>query len=98
MMRLCHDDFVKDDSTVADWFSQQEMLEMIYIHKSFNTSLTQGANFEASNEWALVGYRNGRIKPIPAGDRAECNKQLCGKKYSGRGFRVNWSYNLIGPG
>lgn len=97
MMRLCRDDFLKDDSTLADWFSQEEMLELVYIHKSFNWSFTQGANFQASNEWALVGYRNGPLKPIPAGDRKEeCNK-LCGKKYSGRGFTVNWSYNLIGP-
>ncbi len=35
MMRLCHDDFVKDDSPIADWFSQEEMLELVYIHKNF---------------------------------------------------------------
>lgn len=96
MMRLCHDDFAKDDSSIADWFSQQEMLELVYIHKSFNKSLTQGANFQASNEWALVGYRNGPLRPTPPGDRKEC-KQLCGKKYSGRGFTVQWSYREIGP-
>ncbi len=97
MMRLCHDDFVKDGSSIADWFSQQEMLELVYIHKNFNTSLTQGANFQASNEWALVGYRNGPLRPIPPGDRKECNNQLCGKKYSGRGFTVQWSYREVGP-
>jgi hypothetical protein len=97
MMRLCHDDFVKDDSSVANWFSQEEMLEMVYIHKSFNWSFSQGANFQASNEWALVGYRNGSIRPTPPGDRRNECKELCPEEYSGRGFTVNWLPETIGP-
>lgn len=92
MMRLCHD--FLDDSAIGDWFSQQETLELVYIYKNITGS--QGANFQAANEWALVGYRNGALRPIPAGDRKECT-QLCSKEYSGPGFTVQWSFRTIRP-
>jgi hypothetical protein len=94
MMRLCRDDLVKDDSSIADWFTQEQMLEMVYIHK--NLTGTQAANFQASNEWALVGYRAGSIRPTPPGDRKEC-KERCAKPYDGPGFTVRWLPWTIRP-
>ena len=94
MMRLCHDDFVKDDSSIADWFTQEEMLELVYMHK--NQTGTQAANFQASNEWALVGYRGGSVKPTPPGDRKDC-KERCSEDYSGAGFTVRWKPWTVGP-
>lgn len=95
MMRLCRDYLSKEDSSIADWFTQQEMLEMIYIHK--NQTGTQAANFQASNEWALAGYNNsGSLRPTPPGDRKDC-KPRCPKSYSGPGFTVNWFPFVIRP-
>jgi hypothetical protein len=96
MMRLCRDHLSKEDSSIADWFTQEEMLEMIYIHKNLNTHLKQGANFAASNEWALVGYRAGSIRPTPQGDRHDC-KGRCSEPYSGPGFTVRWLPKVIRP-
>ena len=96
MMRLCRDHLSKEDSSIADWFTQEEMLEMIYIHKNLNTHLKQGANFAASNEWALVGYRAGSIRPTPQGDRNDC-KGRCSEPYSGPGFTVRWLPKVIRP-
>lgn len=95
MMRLCRDYLSKEDSSIADWFTQQEMLEMIYIHK--NQTGTQAANFQASNEWALAGYNNsGSLRPTPPGDRKNC-QATCPKAYSGPGLTVNWLPFVIRP-
>jgi len=92
MMRLCHD--FLDDSAIGDWFSQEETLELVYIYKNITGS--QGANFQAANEWALTGYRNGSLRPFPPGDRKECT-EMCSKDYSGPGFTVQWSFRTIRP-
>ena len=95
MMRLCRDYLSKEDSSIADWFTQQEMLEMIYIHK--NQTGTQAANFQASNEWALAGYNNsGSLRPTPPGDRKNCRPR-CPESYSGPGLTVNWLPFVIRP-
>jgi hypothetical protein len=95
MMRVCRDYLSKEDSSIADWFTQQEMLEMIYIHK--NQTGTQAANFQASNEWALAGYNNsGSLRPTPPGDRKECQPR-CPTSYSGPGLTVNWLPFVIRP-
>jgi hypothetical protein len=94
MMRLCHDYLSQEDSAIADWFSSNEMLELIYMHK--NRSGTPAANFQASNNWALAGYHSRSIRPIPPGDRPEC-KERCSKSYSGPGLTVNWLPNVIRP-
>jgi hypothetical protein len=95
MMRLCHDHLSREDSSIADWFTQQEMLELVYIHKNLNWSLTQGANFQASNEWALAGYKTGSIRPFPPGDRQNCTERC--KPYDGPGLTVRWLPNVIRP-
>ena len=94
MMRLCHDFAAEENSSAADWFSREEMLELIYIHK--NKTGTQAGNFQGSNEWALVGYRDGSISPTPPGDRV-C-KGRCSKPYDGPGFTVFWFPIHIRPG
>jgi hypothetical protein len=96
MMRLCHDHLSRESSVIADWFSREEMLELIYIHKSLNWNLTQGANFKASSEWANAGYQTGSVRPTPPGDRPEC-KERCSKEYSGGGLTVNWLPDVIRP-
>lgn len=93
MMRLCHDHFANDDSVFKSWFTSEEMLDLIYIHKSQTGTLA--ANFQASNEWALAAY-NGYSVRLPPGDRPDCKKR-CTTPYSGRGFTVNWLPNVIGP-
>lgn len=95
MMRLCHDYFAKDQSWTADWYSSDEMLELIYIHK---TSLTdsQAANLGASQEWALAGYHSQAVMPTPPGDRKGC-EAVCTKPYSGPGLTVRWLPWTIGP-
>ncbi|MFN0153589.1 MAG: hypothetical protein ACKVUT_04355 [Gaiella sp.] len=93
MMRLCHDHFTREESGFADWYSSNEMLELIYIHK--NKSGTEAANFQASNNWALAGYHSGSVRPTPPGDRKECTP--CPNGYSGRGLTVNWLPYKIGP-
>jgi hypothetical protein len=90
MMRLCHDYLSKEDSGFADWFSAEEMQELIYMHKSLNPTLTESANLRASTEWALAGYHSGSVRPTPPGDRKEQCKQLCSKPYAGRGLTVRW--------
>jgi len=95
MMRLCHDYLSQNDSSIADWFTMQEMQEMIYIHKSANVHLTQGANFAASTEWANAGYQSGSVRPTPPGDR-DC-KERCPDSYSGKGFTVRWLPEVIRP-
>ena len=94
MMRLCHDYLSREDSAISDWFSREEMLELIYIHK--NQTGTQAANFQASNEWALAGYQSGTVRPTPQGDRQNC-KERCSKRYSGPGLTVRWLPNVIRP-
>jgi hypothetical protein len=94
MMRLCHDYMAHEDSVFADWFSSEEMLELIYMHK--NKTGTPAANFQASNNWALSGYHSGSLRPIPKGDRPDCKKR-CSKSYSGPGLTVNWLPFVIGP-
>ncbi|MFN8221767.1 MAG: hypothetical protein U0R50_00810 [Gaiellales bacterium] len=94
MMRLCHDHYASEGSSFKEWFSSNEMLELIYIHK--NQSGTQAANFQASNEWALAGYNPGQVRPYPPGDRPECEKR-CTTPYNGRGLTVNWLPYVIGP-
>ena len=94
MMRLCHDYLSKENSSIADWFSREEMLELVYMHK--NKTGSQAANFQASNEWALAGYQSGSIRPTPRGDRAGCEAP-CSKAYSGPGLTVNWLPNVIRP-
>jgi hypothetical protein len=96
MMRLCHDYLSREKSLIADWFSREEMLELIYIHKNLNWTLTQGANLAASNEWANAGYQSGSVRPTPPGDRPEC-KERCTKPYSGPGLTINWLPNVIRP-
>jgi hypothetical protein len=94
MMRLCHDYLSHEDSSIADWFTPEEMLELIYMHK--NQSGTQAANFQASNEWALTGYHTKSIRPTPEGDRKECQER-CSDSYSGPGFTVRWLPKIIRP-
>jgi hypothetical protein len=94
MMRLCHDYLSKEQSSIADWFSRQEMLELVYMHK--NKTGTPAANFQASNEWALAGYQSGSIRPTPPGDRGGCEAP-CDKAYSGPGLTVNWLPYVIRP-
>ena len=95
MMRLCNDYFSQEDSVFADWFSSNEMLELIYMHK--NKTGTPAANFQASNNWALSGYHSrSSLRPIPKGDRPDCKKR-CSKSYSGPGLTVNWLPFVIGP-
>ena len=94
MMRLCHDYLSREESSIADWFSREEMLELVYIHK--NQSGTQAANFQASNEWALAGYQSGSLRPTPPGDRSDCTKR-CSKAYSGPGLTVRWLPKVIRP-
>jgi hypothetical protein len=94
MMRLCHDYMKTQDSAFTDWFSSEEMLELIYMHK--NKSGTPAANFQASNEWALAGYRSGSLRPFPPGDRKECTGR-CSKSYAGPGLTVNWLPWTIRP-
>jgi hypothetical protein len=96
MMRLCHDYLSRERSLIADWFSRNEMLELIYIHKSMNRNLEPSANFKASSEWALAGYESGSVRPTPPGDRPEC-RERCSKSYSGRGLTVNWLPHVIRP-
>ena len=93
MMRLCHDHLSRSESSIADWFSRNEMLEMIYIHK--NQTGKQAANFQASNEWALAGYQTGSLRPSPPAERSNCD--ACPKSYSGPGLTVNWLPYVIGP-
>lgn len=93
MMRLCHDHFTSDDSSFADWYTREEMLEMIYMHK--NKTGTQAGNFQASNEWALAGYQSGRVRPTPPAERPQCKP--CPSGYSGSGLTVNWLPFVIGP-
>ena len=73
------------------------MLDLIYIHKNANFSLTQGANFQASNDWSLAGYHNGSARPTPPGDsdRRDCAK--CPTAYTGRGLSVHWFLDVIRP-
>lgn len=93
MMRLCHDHLSREDSWISDWFSREEMLELIYIHK--NQTGSQAANFQASNEWALAGYKSGSLRPFPPGDRQDC-KERC-KRYDGPGLTVRWLPHVIRP-
>ena len=93
MMRLCRDYLSKESSSFSDWFSQEEMLELIYIHK--NQTGTQAANFQASNEWALTGYSTGSVRPTPPGDRKGCER--CPQSYTGRGLTVRWFPYTIRP-
>lgn len=94
MMRLCHDHYSRDESSFANWFSREEMLELIYMHK--NQTGTQAANFQASNEWALAGYQSGSVSgPTPPAERSECKP--CPKAYSGPGLTVNWFPFRIRP-
>lgn len=95
MMRLCHDHYKQDDSFLADWYSSDEMRFLIYIHKNANLTLTQGANYQASNNWALVGYDTGSIRPTPPGDRPNCAR--CPTPYTGRGLSVHWFLDFIRP-
>ncbi|HEY7602724.1 MAG TPA: hypothetical protein VH760_00585 [Gaiellaceae bacterium] len=94
MMRLCHDYLRREDSSIADWFSAEEMHELIYMHK--NQTGTEAPNFRASTEWANAGYHSGSVRPTPPGDRTEC--KLCSKPYAGPGLSVNWLPNVIRPG
>jgi hypothetical protein len=64
MMRLCHGHY--EGSTFADWFSRESMLELIYTYKH------DSANYQASNEWALAGYRSSAVMPSPPADRPAC--------------------------
>lgn len=95
MMRLCHDYLSREESMFADWFTRNEMLEMVYIHK--NQTGTQAANFQASNEWANAGYNAGSARPYPPGDRPDCKKR-CDKPYSGPGLTIRWLPHVIRPG
>ncbi len=92
MMRLCRDNYA-DESASESWFSPEEMLELIYIHK--NQSGTQAANFQASNEWALTGYHTGTVRPTPPGDRKECDP--CPDQHTGPGLTVRWWPWVIRP-
>ena len=93
MMRLCHDHFSSSDSWFADWFTREEMLEMIYMHK--NKTGTQAGNFQASNEWALAGYETGTVRPTPPAERPQCTP--CPDAYAGPGLTVNWLPFTIRP-
>ena len=63
-MRLCHDDLAKDDSSLADWFSQQEMLELVYIHKSLTSPSPRARTSRppTSGRWSAIATgRFGRF-------------------------------------
>lgn len=64
MMRLCHGHF--QGSTFESWFSREAMLELIYTYKH------DSGNYQASNEWALAGFRSSSVSPTPVADRPAC--------------------------
>lgn len=66
MMRLCHNHYVSEGSSVADWYSAKAMLDLIYLYKF------DAANYQESREWASAGYRSSSFGPTPRGDRRQC--------------------------
>jgi len=81
MMRLCHDHYADDGPAVADWFSSNAMLELIYLYKY------DAANYQPSREWARAGYDSSSLSRIPRGDRPLCGP--CSKPHTG-GLTYRW--------
>lgn len=91
MCELCNTHFTSIGSSKASGFTQAEMLKWINRYKGtgFTGLSTPSANFAASQDWAIAGFRSWPAVPGPAGDRTNCSP-TCPTAYGGSAFQVHW--------
>jgi hypothetical protein len=95
MMSLCHGHYAKDDRWRAGWHTEDYMILLIALHKSYTGKVA--GNVGAAAEWASAAYRGWPKKgKAPGGDRPDCETG-CPNKYSGPGLTVQWYPKVIKP-